>query len=252
MGTAFLVGGIKFSEQKFNTTITSTSSGLLMLGVIGLLYPAVLNASQMSTVNSELGLSRFTAVILLLLYGSYLLFQLKTHRTLFEQEEDDEEEEETELTIKESFFWLTIVTALISLLSEYLVGAIQGAAVQWGIPQIFIGVILLPIVGNAAEHATAITAAYRNKMELSLGVAIGSSTQICLFLIPFLVIVAWMIDKPLSLYFQIFETSAVFSAAVLCNFVCAEGRSNWLSGVMLICAYLIVSGGFYAHVDVDV
>jgi len=248
MGSAFFLGGLRHKQQAFNKNITSTNSGLLMLGVIGLLYPAVLNASSADrSASSELQLSRYTAVILFCLYGSYLVFQLKTHRNLFEEEET--EEEPKELTVQGAVVWLAIVTALISLLSEYLVGAIEGAAKSWNVPQIFIGVILIPIVGNAAEHATALTAAYRNKMELSLGVAIGSATQITLCVIPVSVMIAWMMGKPLSLFFQMFETSCVFSAAVLCNFVTSEGKSTWLSGLMLIFAYLLCAGGFFAHKD---
>jgi len=248
VGSAFFLGGLRHHQQKFNKTLTTTNSGLLMLGVIGLLYPAVLNATNADrSASSELQLSRYTAVLLFCLYMGFLLFQLKTHQRLFQEE--DLEEEEKELSVQAAIVWLAIVTALISLFSEYMVGSIEGAARSWNVPQIFIGVILIPIVSNATEHVTALTAAYKNKMELSLGVAIGSATQITLCVIPISIMVAWITGKPLSLFFQMFETACVFSSAILCTFVTAEGRSTWLSGLTLIFAYLLCAGGFFAHKD---
>ncbi len=230
--------------------------------------------------------SRYTAFFLLFCYVAYLAFQLKTHTHLFAE---DEEEEEKELTIAEGLVWLAVVTVLISMLSDFLVDAIKGTAHEWGIPEIFLGVIFIPIVGNAAEHWTALSAAYKSKMgmflllllllecgamrsafgcsrrshhvtsvccaaaallllvELALGVAIGSSTQITIFVIPFMVILGWMMGQPLSLFFEPFETVTLLASAILTQFVMSEGRSTWLSGIMLVFAYFIVAG-MYCYV----
>jgi Ca2+:H+ antiporter len=251
LGTSFIIGGVMKKEQTFNTTMTSTNSGLLMLGVIGLMYPAVLSlaGANANGIVSELGLSRFTALILMGLYVAYLVFQLKTHAHLFADDEDDDDDGGKDLTILEGLIWLAVVTILISMLSDFLVDSIRGTAVAWGIPEIFIGVILVPIVGNAAEHWTALSAAYKSKMDLALGVAVGSSTQICILVVPFAVLLGWMMGKPLSLYFQAFETISIFTAALLTQFVTAEGKVTWLSGLKLILCYLLLAGGFAVHTD---
>jgi Ca2+:H+ antiporter len=277
LGTSFIAGGLKYKMQRFNKNMVSTNSGLLLLAVIGLLLPAVLNASgdDREDIAAELILSRGSAILLLGTYCAYIAFQLLTHRHLFEdggdaqeqlvdrrgsvdlhpseltpkEEAGDEEEEEETMTLAQSIFFLAVVTTLVSILSEFAVDAIEGAAKTTGLPQIFIGAIILPIVGNAAEHATAITVAYRNKMTLSLGVAIGSSTQVALFGIPFMILVAWMSGEPLSMYFRAYETAVVFSTVVILSFVVADGKSTWLKGLMLLVAYFIVAIGFFVHKD---
>eukprot|EP00475_Leptophrys_vorax_P017336 TRINITY_DN23_c0_g1_i4.p1 TRINITY_DN23_c0_g1~~TRINITY_DN23_c0_g1_i4.p1 ORF type:complete len:530 (+),score=125.25 TRINITY_DN23_c0_g1_i4:565-2154(+) len=278
LGTSFIAGGFKYKMQTFNKHMVSTNSGLLLLAVIGLVFPAVLNASgdDRTDIPAELILSRGSAILLLGTYCAYICFQLKTHKHLFEDSPDavalehkasidmhpqdlspdvevgsgdDDDDEEQTMTLFQSVFFLGLVTTGVSILSEFAVDAIEGAAKSTGLPQIFIGAIILPIVGNAAEHATAITVAYRNKMTLSLGVAIGSSTQVALFGIPFMVLVSWMAGQPLSMYFRAYETAVVFSSVVILSFVVADGKSTWLKGVMLLVAYLIAAIGFFVHVD---
>jgi Ca2+:H+ antiporter len=191
LGCAFLVGGYRHKTQHFNKSAASTNVGMLMLAVMSLSFPAALEASgqaQMAGTTSaeklghELELSRWISLVLFTTYGAYLLFQLKTHQYLFEGEDDDEDEEDF-LGYWGAIAWLTILTIFIALLSEVLVDAITGAAVDWGVSTIFIGAIIIPIIGNAAEHASAVLFAYRNKMDISLGVAIGSSTQVCFLLL---------------------------------------------------------------------
>uniref|UniRef100_A0A0D6R2E9 Vacuolar cation/proton exchanger n=1 Tax=Araucaria cunninghamii TaxID=56994 RepID=A0A0D6R2E9_ARACU len=261
LGCAFLMGGIVHykKEQKFNKATAVVNSGLLLMAVMGLLFPAVLHftRTELHAGRSELALSRFSSCIMLVAYGFYLLFQLKSHRNLYdpvvESETQNEggadEEEEAQITHWEAISWLAILTAWISFLSGYLVDAIEGASDSWNMPVSFINVILLPIVGNAAEHASAIMFAMKNKLDISLGVAIGSSTQISMFVVPFCVVIGWIMGKPMDLNFQLFETATLFITVIVVAFMLQEGTSNYFKGMMLILCYLIVAASFFVHSD---
>ena len=159
------------------------------------------------------------------------------------------EEEVAVITHWEAISWLAILTAWISFLSGYLVNAIEGASESWNMPVAFISVILLPIVGNAAEHANAIMFAMKDKLDISLDVAIGSSTQIAMFVLPFCVVVGWIMGKSMDLNFQLFETAALFITVIVVAFILQEGTSNYFKGLMLILCYMIVAASFYVHVD---
>jgi len=140
---------------------------------------------------------------------------------------------------------LAAVTILVSISCEYLVGSIEGLSHSWNLSQTFVGLILLPIVGNAAEHVSAVTFAMQNKMGLSLGIALGSSMQIALFVTPFVVLTGWAIDIPMTLYFSVFETIVLFLSVYVVNSVISDGSSNWLEGAMLLGCYSIVALAFY-------
>ena len=161
----------------------------------------------------------------------------------------DDDDEEDILGLWGSVFWLAVVTVVISLLSEWMVDALEEAAADWAVPDLFLGTIVIPIVGNAAEHAAAIIFAVRNKMELAISIAVGSSIQIATFLVPLLVCVAWYMDMPLSLDFKPFETATLLVTVVLVGSIIQNGESNWLHGVMLCVAYASVSVAYYVHHD---
>jgi Ca2+:H+ antiporter len=163
--------------------------------------------------------------------------------------ETEEEKEEDELGFKNAMFWLGAITVLIAILSEAISDSIQSAADNANISGVFIASIVLPIVGNAAEHAGAVIFAMKGKLDLSLGVAIGSSTQIALCVLPLLVIIGWMLDKDLTLNFGPFEASSLFLSVVSVTFTIKDGVSNWLLGAALIGAYIIIAIGFWAHVN---
>mmetsp|Transcript_25278 Transcript_25278/g.83029 ORF Transcript_25278/g.83029 Transcript_25278/m.83029 type:complete len:378 (-) Transcript_25278:48-1181(-) len=252
LGCAFFFGGLKMKVQTYNATGVMMNAALLLLSVAGMSLPAALHASgtELADYNSELALSRFSSCLLLVIYISFLYFQLHSHKEYFDDEEeagDDEEEEEAELTFWGAIMWMAGITIIISILSDYLVDCIEGAAKQMKIPIAFISVIILPIVGNAAEHASAVIFAMRNKMDLSLGVAIGSSTQIALFVMPFCVLTGWLLDEPLDLNLHVFETSTLILTVITVIFVIKDGRSNWLAGLTLVLAYFILSAAFYCH-----
>ena len=163
--------------------------------------------------------------------------------------DDDEEPEEDLLGFYGALFWLLILTVLIAVLSEALVGTIEEATSSSGISNVFVSTIIIPIIGNAAEHASAIIFCAKNKVDLGLSIAIGSSTQIAIFVIPILVLIGWFTDKPLDLYFQPYETCTVFLAVISVAFAIQNGKSNWLIGFTLVGAYVIVSIGFWVHVN---
>ncbi|KAB2610911.1 vacuolar cation/proton exchanger 2-like [Pyrus ussuriensis x Pyrus communis] len=248
LGCAFFTGGIIHYQkiQVFNKSAALVNSGLLLMAVMGLMFPA-----------SELSLSRFSSCVMLVAYASYLFFQLRSHRNLYNPieeegvggEDESDEEEAPEITHWEAIGWLAVLTVWVSVLSGYLVDAIQGASDSFNMPVAFISVILLPIVGNAAEHASAIMFAMKDKLDITLGVAIGSSTQISMFVIPFCVVVGWIMGQPMDLNFQLFETATLFITVLVVAFMLQEGTSNYFKGLMLILCYLIVAASFFVHVD---
>ncbi|MCO5608406.1 hypothetical protein L7F22_062616 [Adiantum nelumboides] len=258
LGCAFFSGGLIHMQrdQKFNQAAAVVNSGLLLMAVMGLLFPAVLHSTHTEVHDglSELNLSRFSSCIMLIAYASYLYFQLKSHRQLYDTPDDAEESggepEEVSLSLKGSLMWLGALTLFISLLSNYLVDAIEEASSSLNIPLAFISVIILPIVGNAAEHASAIMFALKDKLDLSLAVAIGSSTQISMFVIPFCVVVGWIAGKPMDLNFQLFETATLFTTVIVVAFMLQEGKANYFKGLMLVLCYLIVGASFFVHNDI--
>ena len=183
--------------------------------------------------NKILLLSHGTAIILLILYVLYLIFQLKTHTQLFNNEsesgEDGEQNEAQILSVSAAVIALIIVTVAVAVCAEFLVGSIDAIVASTHVSKTFIGLILLPIVGNAAEHVTACVVAYKNKMDLAIGVAIGSSMQIALLVTPFLVILGWIIGKPMTLHFETFETVVFFLSVLVTNYLIAVShpRTRW-------------------------
>mmetsp|Transcript_98792 Transcript_98792/g.255393 ORF Transcript_98792/g.255393 Transcript_98792/m.255393 type:complete len:466 (+) Transcript_98792:65-1462(+) len=259
LGSAFLVGGLKHSEQVFNKTGAVTNSGLLVTAVLALSLPSILDATHtgnggMEVMNTNAGnapllLSRFIASVMLVLYCLYIYFQLGTHTHLF-QGDDGEDEEPGMLGLWGGIFWLAAITLFISLLSEYIVDSVFGAAKELQLPVLFLSGILVPIVGNAAEHAAAIVFAWRNKMEISLGSAVGSAVQISVFVIPFCVMIGWIpFGQPMTLDFHIFETTVLLFTVISVGFLMVDGRSHWLKGAMLIFAYFMIAAAFCAHRD---
>lgn len=259
LGCCFLAGGYNRIQQCFNQTVAQTMSSLMALATSSLLIPAAFHATtgESSDEHGVLALSRGTAIVLLIIYVLYLFFQLKSHAAYFEGQTEDADaqdqagEEAHDETLKtwESVIMLCAVTLVIAFNADYLVDSIDSIVQQTGMSKTFIGLILLPIVGNAAEHVTAVVVAMKDKMDLAIGVAIGSSMQIALFLTPFLVVLGWIIGQPMSLYFSTFETAVLFVAVFICNYLVLDGESNWLEGVMLLGTYTIIAIAFYFYPD---
>lgn len=231
LGCCFLAGGIRYHHQTFNETVASTMSSLMAVSTASLIVPATLYAVVRGTDKSGelegkiLILSHGTAIILLILYVMYLFFQLKTHANLFDEEsEGGGGEDKPEAEILSPFaaaVALVLITVGVAICAEYLVDSIDSIVETAHISKTFIGLVLIPIVGNAAEHVTAVVVAWKDKMDLAIGVAVGSSMQIALLVTPFLVILGWIIGQPMTLHFEIFETVVFFLSVLVVNYLIA-------------------------------
>lgn len=261
LGCCFLAAGIRERESRFNETVASTMSSLMAVASASLIIPATLYAvmhgdnqkDNLETDKNILVLSHGTSIILLIIYVLYLYFQLYSHHSLFadvESQEGGGEQEEPEiLSPTAAGIALIIVTVLVAICAEYLVDSIDSIVESAHISKTFVGLILIPIVGNAAEHVTAVVVAYKGKMDLAINVAIGSSMQIALFVTPFLVILGWIIHQPMTLHFQGFETMIFFISVLIVNYLIQDGKSNYLEGAMCIAIYAIIALAFYIYPD---
>ena len=266
LGLSFLAGGWKFREQKFNRTAASTSATTLSLAAIALMIPTVFHvaAAQQNawTPQLEQSLSLAISVVLILTYAFTLFFSLRTHKELFIGEPTAEVAQVSDQAAHESghggAHWskgksvlvLFIATAFVALISEFLVGAVEAARAQLGLTEVFVGVIVVAIIGNAAEHSSAILMAMKNKMDLSIGIAIGSSMQIALFVAPVLVFASYAFGKPMNLEFTIAEVVAVVASVWIVGQIAGDGESNWLEGVQLLSVYIVLGILFYFHPEV--
>ncbi|MED5231335.1 MAG: calcium/proton exchanger [Candidatus Thermoplasmatota archaeon] len=247
MGLAFLWGGINYSEQRFSDTQVSSNGSLMLLAMIVLIIPTVFN----STVGGSEGeegvekLSHIAAIVLLLLYGLFLYFQFKSHVDLFAT--DTHHHESPEMTKRDAIILLVVATILVSWMAEVLVHSVEFAAEDMGLPHLFIGVILLPLFGNAAEHFTAVVVAGKDKMDLSFAISMGSSTQIAVFVAPVMILVAWAMNVPLTFEFGMLETVAAFLSVLIVNVIAADGKSNWLEGALLLGTYVVLGAAFLVH-----
>jgi Ca2+:H+ antiporter len=246
LGGAALAGGIRHKQQKFNTVAARAQATLLTLAAIALVMPAAFHylAGTAGRIN-EKSLSLEISVVLLCTYGAHLLFSLHTHKQLFTGSMPEEVPADA-WSLRNSALVLLGATALIAWMSEILVGSVAPAAASFGMTRIFLGVIVVAVVGNAAEHSTAITMALLDRMELSIAIAIGSSLQIALLVAPILVILSHFLGPhPMDLVFTPAEVLAVFLAVLITGQVAADGETNWLEGVQLLAVYLILAVVFY-------
>lgn len=251
LGLSILTGGLRFSVQKFNKTAARISSTSLSLAAIGLMIPTVFHLVADFQQNrwspeTEQKLSLAIAVVLLLTYLCSLIFSLKTHKGLYAGNDKSKEEENQECwSATEAVGTLFVATALVALLSEFLVSSVEAVRAQFGLSEVFVGVVIVAIIGNAAEHSTAVMMAFKNKMDLAMRVAIGSSTQIALFVAPILLFCSYFFGAPMNLEFTIPETIAVIAAVYLLSEIAGDGESNWLEGVQLLALYFILAVLFF-------
>ena len=246
LGLALLWGGIKFKIQSFNQSALSMNGSLLLLAILALIIPAAAHHTGSNVTDENiLELSRYASLALLVMYGLSLFFQFKTHSDLFHSTEgESSHHEEPKMSIKNAWALLILATILVGYMAELLVHSVDKAASEWGMPTLFIGVILLPFFGNAAEHFTAVIVAGKDKMDLSLAIAIGSSVQIAVFVAPLMVLFAWIMGVGLSLEFGLLETAATFMGVLVANFILNDGKTNWLEGAMLLACYVILALSF--------
>jgi Ca2+:H+ antiporter len=247
LGLSMLAGGLRYERQRFNQTAAGMGASLLLLAAVGLVVPALFHfTASEEGVKVERELSLEIAIILFLIYVLSLVFSLKTHRHLYAGEEGTVPEHgRRRWSRKKAIMVLTAATVAIAAMSEILVGAVKPAAAQLGMTQIFVGVILVALIGNAAEHSTAVVVAIKNKMDLAIGIAVGSSMQIALLVAPLLVFASYLFGDPLDLIFTPFEVAAVTISVLILGFVSMDGESHWMEGVMLVGVYLMLAVAFY-------
>ena len=257
LGLAMVAGGARREKQTFDRSAAAASSTLLLLAAIALVVPAAFHfvaegavATGTLTPARELALERDLSleisIVLIVAYVLSLLFTLKTHRHLYTGGAGHDAQHAAPAGLRRAVLTLLVATALIAWMSELLVGAVEEASHVLGLTEIFVGVIVVAVIGNAAEHSTAVIMAMKNKMDLALNIAIGSSIQIALFVAPLLVFVSYFMPHgAMNLRFTPFEVLAVIAATVIVNLTSADGESNWLEGAMLLAVYVVLGLAFY-------
>lgn len=279
LGMCFFFGGLGRDEQTFNNTAASTMASLMAVASASLIIPAALyQTTKEPNFDSILQLSRATAIVILILYLMYIYFQFFSHHRLFTEDggatiltgeaqatqgqptngrsttttataTPNEAPHDTVLTRNQAALVLLSATVIVSVCADYLIKTIDNIVDAVGLSKTFIGLILIPIVGNAAEHVTSVVVAREDKMNLAVNIALGSGLQIALLVTPLLVILGWIIGQPMSLYFQTFETVVFFVSVLVANYLILDGKSNYLEGAMLIGIYIIIAVSFYVYPD---
>jgi Ca2+:H+ antiporter len=254
MGASLLAGGLKYNVQRFNRTAAGVGSTMMVLAAFGMLVPAIFHAlpevmlSGRDRASVEHELSVGVCILLMATYVLHLLFSLKTHKDVFNPENEGSGEHEQLGAVwspKQAMAVLLGATALVAWMSEILIGAVEHTSEALGMTHVFVGVIVVAIVGNAAEHSTAILVAMKNKMDLSIGIALGSALQIALFVAPVLVFASYLRDHPMDLLFTTLEIVAVLLAVFIARMVAEDGESNWLEGAMLLMFYALLGVAFF-------
>lgn len=244
VGASMLAGGLKFKTQKFNEKVSEVTSSMLLFAVLGLCIPALFTHTvDPALLNTRYeGLSVFVAVVMIIIYILSLVFSFSTHKDIYNTEAS--KEGSAKWTLKKAILILVVVTILIAIESEFLVNGVDSITESLGWSEFFVGIILIPIIGNAAEHTTAIIMARKDQMDVALEIALGSSLQIILFVAPILIFIS-LFFKPMSIVFNEFELVALIASVVIANKVSHDGECNWLEGVQLLAVYLIISASFF-------
>ena len=267
LGLSAFAGGLKHSVQRFNRTAASMGSTLMALAAVGMIVPTLFWYGAQDPIAKlrpgaeaggaappldrlERGLSLEIAIVLGAVYVLSLVFSLKTHKHLYSGDAVHPAAgapgEPARVSVGASVGLLLVSSALVAVLSELLVGALEPTARSLGLTDLFVGVIVVAIIGNAAEHSSAVLAAVRNQMDLAMHIAIGSSLQIALFVTPLLVGISYFVGPaPIDLHFTLFEVGAVVLAVFSVNLVSQDGESNWMEGVLLLAVYAILGVAFY-------
>lgn len=250
LGLSFFVGGLKYHDQRFNQQASRTYCTMMFLAAVSMGVPSAFSRlfAPEGTIRQEQMLNIGIAIVLLITYGLYLLFALKTHPAAFASVESDTPDHEVgpRWSVARAVGSLIGASALAAWMSEILVGAAEGTGEALGMSQTFVGIVLLAMVGGAAEAGSAIAMARKNKVDLTIGIALGSSIQIALFVAPVLVLASYFIaTQPLDLSFNRSEVGALFLGVILGTIVCSDGQSNWYKGVQLMTVYIIIALMFY-------
>jgi Ca2+:H+ antiporter len=253
LGLAVFLGGLRYSKQTFNPSNARVAASLLIISVIAFLVPALFDLSErqfgikpdqikIDDANLALGVS----VILLALYAANIIYTLISNRDLLSSADEEYEEHTATWSVPVALGVLLGATVLVGFMSEFLVGSIEGFTKTFGLSEFFVGLIIIPIVGNAAEHASAVVFAIKNRMELAVTIAIGSTIQVALLVAPILVLLSWVIGKPMDLVLNNpLELVTLVGAVLIGNSVAQDGETNWLEGFMLLGVYAILAVAFF-------
>jgi Ca2+:H+ antiporter len=261
LGASLLLGGLRHGTQKFDRTLTGVSATMMTLAVIGLIVPTLfellheINLGRLDVFNTNVNdpalntLSLWVAGVLIVLYILSLVFTFRTPQREEHAGVDDHSEEEgahkAKWSVPVSLGVLAASTIAIVFLSEFLVGAVEPVVESLGVSKLFLGIIIIPIVGNVAEHIVGVQVALKNKMDLSLSISLGSSMQVALFVAPLLVFISLLFGPELTLFFSLFEVVALTLAVFCATLVSVDGESNWLEGMQLLAVYVVMALGFY-------
>ncbi len=247
LGLSILVGGIKNGIQQFDRRHTVNTTILLAIALVGLTTPSLFSHSTVEDLPHKVeALSLSVAGVMILLYALGILFSLKVKPSSgIGTPPEPDVEEKVSWTVSKSLLILALATGGVVWMSELLVGSVEAVVANTGISEFFLGIILVPVIGNIAEHLVAVQVALKNKMELSMEIAVSSSLQIALFVAPVLVFISLLMGYPLTLVFNPFELAALLSAVLMCYFVSADGESNWLEGAALLAVYVIFGLAFF-------
>lgn len=252
LGLSLLVGGLRHQRQTFSRTAVSTNSTMLFIAVVALIMPAVFDLTMFGNLQQnprieELSLA--TSAVLIVIYLVSFIFMLKTHKSLFHISHTDPEAKPQHhrngASTMRAVLGLVLATILIGFLSEMLVAEIDAITKSLGLTEVFVGVIIVAIIGNAAEHSTAIFVARRNEMDLAMTIAVGSSTQIALFVAPVLVFLSVLVGNPMSLVFTGLEIASIVLSVLIVEMICYDGETNWFEGAQLLAVYIILAVSFY-------
>ena len=247
LGASQLAGGLRYKTQRFNPHLAGVSVSLLVIAVIGLVVPALFHATHPDPLRAAtVRMSEFVAVLLIIGYLLSLVYSMWTHRAVFGEGGDVAEGETApHWSLKRSLVVLLLSAAAIGYLSELLVGSTQAATQALGLSEVFVGLIVVPIIGNAAEHSSAVLMALKNRMDLSVGIAIGSSTQVALLIAPLLVFLGLAFGQPMDLAFSLMEVASIVLAVAIASTVVRDAESNWLEGALLLLVYAILGVTFF-------
>lgn len=249
LGAAQLAGGLKFKTQKINPHLATLSSTLLMVAVLGLVVPAVFFATHPDPLRvATVRVSEWVGGLLMLGYFLSLLYSMVTHKAAFSEGGDvAHHEAKPHWSLRKAIIVLLATGAIIGVLSEFLVGATEEAVKSLGMSEFFIGLIVIPIIGNAAEHSSAVLMAMKNRMDLAVGIAVGSSIQVALLIAPILVFMGVAFGQPMDLAFTMLEVASVAVAVAIASSVMRDSESNWLEGAFLLLAYAAIGTAFFFY-----
>lgn len=250
MGAAILIGGIKNGVQRFNRENAGVNATLVLLAVAALVVPSTFDAAIAGNLAAELGLSEWIALAMISLYILSIVYSFTAKGTVDPHAVEPpngaaEEHHAPKWSVRTALLVLGAATVGIALMSEFLVGAVEPVTQQFGLSEFFIGIIIIPLVGNVAEHLVAVQVAYKNKMELSMAISLGSSLQVALFVAPVLVFISLLFGQTLLLVFNSFELIALISTAIIAAFVAQDGKTNWFEGAMLLMLYVMLAIAFF-------